>query len=776
MIIIKKIGFLLLFALLLFVPGCSNSAISLEQFEPEMKSGNEPFSLKSNSFEADVVLDGYLDDAMWEDENTIQLGSFDDSDIENNTYGAIVGSSNNYSGTKRAIIKMFRGKVGFHFGFEVKDRDICYKALEDGDSAIWTDNILVNICSAIDGATMPMSDDYYFMVTAFNNTCFRRGANAPGMWGGFTGVLDYQAAIHHDETGECGFGVELVVPYDQIGVNKDSPIGITFKSCDRDSQTKQVVEKDWYYNNSFHGFNTPNSYIIWSGDNELFNYYDYQMPPVSIKGSVIDYVTKEPINGLQVDQTTTDDNGAFMLNNINANEDYRIVVQGDAILDNQSYLVLKNQMRASNGGIVNITIKVISKAHVVTRQVKGTVSFHKDLNDCVVVIDDNEVQVNPDGTYSIDCGFTEDKKTITVKEKGKNFGVSSDISIEEIEAPELIRDFRLPVLDKYPSVFGKGNDIKSYIGWTADGLYCRFESKTATNGYGIAISNDDETGQLFLYHQIGTLCITDYYKQVWNYANPSTYGIDASWSENKDGEKIACFEIPFELLNLEQASAVKVIPFEYALTGEFAYYHDESNKFYTFGSKEMLKQYPTFDENGKLTFAAPDVVTSSYNIDTFGKSNAKCKYEYVTGSVEGIKVTITYEAKDGLWGYGIIFGNQEKEVGTCDLYALGYGTMDHKIYGDWNWKGNYRFTTYYDVTSSEFTEDGKSVVTMFYPLSVLNGENYNLDVGESIGIQLFEYVNDSSGNLYGCYNTISIDGEQARFDTGINNFIIWNIK
>ncbi|MCX4314388.1 MAG: hypothetical protein OSJ83_11130, partial [Clostridia bacterium] len=85
---------------------------------------------------------------------------------------------NDYAGSKRAVIRMFRGTVGFHFGFEVRDTDVTYLKQEDGDSAIWSDNILVNLCTAIDGATIPMSDDYYFLVTAYGNYCFRRGANA----------------------------------------------------------------------------------------------------------------------------------------------------------------------------------------------------------------------------------------------------------------------------------------------------------------------------------------------------------------------------------------------------------------------------------------------------------------------------------------------------------------------------------------------------------------------------------------------------------------------
>ena len=40
-------------------------------------------------------------------------------------------------------------------------------------------------------------------------------------------------------------------------------------------------------------------------------------------------------------------------------------------------------------------------------------------------------------------------------------------------------------------------------------------------------------------------------------------------------------------------------------------------------------------------------------------------------------------------------------------------------------------------------------------------------------MQFFEYVTDSSGNLYGCYNCVTSDGALVPFDSGVANFIKW---
>ena len=150
----RKILFYVFAAMLavsLCLCGCTADGYDYPEYSVDKTSGNDDFDSDSNSFAADVVLDGYLTDERYTESDVITLGSWDNSDAENQTFGAIVNDVNDYANTKRAIIKMFRGEIGLHFGFEVKDSDLAYSSLEDGDPAIWTDNILVNLCTAIDG-------------------------------------------------------------------------------------------------------------------------------------------------------------------------------------------------------------------------------------------------------------------------------------------------------------------------------------------------------------------------------------------------------------------------------------------------------------------------------------------------------------------------------------------------------------------------------------------------------------------------------------------------
>ena len=135
--------FAALLALSLCLCGCTAGAYDYPDYSADKSSGNDDFNSDSNSFAADVILDGYLTDERYNQSDVVSLGSWDNSDVENQTYGAIVNDVNDYANTIRAIIKMFRGEIGLHFGFEVKDSDLAYSSLENGDPAIWTDNVLL---------------------------------------------------------------------------------------------------------------------------------------------------------------------------------------------------------------------------------------------------------------------------------------------------------------------------------------------------------------------------------------------------------------------------------------------------------------------------------------------------------------------------------------------------------------------------------------------------------------------------------------------------------
>lgn len=767
---------------LLIAAGCNvASGPQYSTYEPNKPEGDGGFDFPSNSFAADVVLDGYLNDDRWNGADVISLGSWDNSDVESETYGAIVENTLDYANTKRGVIKMFRGEIGLHFGFEVKDGDVSYFRLENGDAAIWTDNVLLNLCTAIDGGTIPMSDDYYFLVTAFGNYCFRRGANAAGMWGAWSGVLDYETAVHYAEDGETvtGFGVELVVPYTQIGIEKDSPVGLTFRSCDRVSETGNMIEREWWYKDGVHHFNTPNEYVIWGNDNNLYSYYDYQMPAVTVQGTAVDYISGNALAGVTLAEgVTTDANGNFKIENVNANEDLVLTASGGALLGEQTYTVPRDKMRVLKGGTLTITPAFLTETNKITQTVKGKITSLGEVAGATVKVGDAQTTVAADGSYSLECEFDRTVMTMSVTAAGSTAAYETEIGVLEAVSGEVVRDIELPVMSKLLN-FGEADDIETYLGWTNTGLYVRMQGVNPTNGYGVAYSADGATGKVVLYHTFGTMCVTDFVNQSWNYAPPASFGAEAEQRTDAQGRKVFTFVIPYETLGIEYGVSIKIAPFEYTSAGPFAWFADENGKSYPFGNIDLLETYPTLSADGSVTFVQPtppptETVLSTYSIGKFGKTNATALFEKVDGETDGIRVTITYTTADGFWGFGVMFGDSVN--GITQLYVPDYGTIDHRTYGNWTWNGNYLAASALGVTASGTTVDGVTTLTLFYSYETLQSANYGLNINadsKEIGLQMFEYVMDASGNLYGCYNCINVDGNPLAFDTGVANFVRW---
>lgn len=787
-------------AVLLFA-GCADKnppSPTYPEYTPEYVDGDGDFGFDSNAFSADVTLDGKLDDARWQEADVVALGTWDNTDVDNGEYGAIVNNTANYATTKRAIIRMFRGTVGLHFGFEVRDADVTYLRQADGDDAIWSDNILLNLCTAIDGGTVPMSDDYYFLVTAFGNTCFRRGANAAGMWGAWSGVLDYEASLTYetdettgalvlDETTHepivTGFGVELVVPYAQVGLSKDSPVGVTFRSCDRVSAQNDMYEREWYYKGGAHEFNTPNGYIIWGEDNELYSYYDYAMPNVTVQGVLSDYVSGEPLADVQVGGVTTDANGAFTLQNVNANVDLTLTAHGDSLLGDQSFTISRDKMRVLKGGTLSVGEKLLTKANTVTQTIRGVVTSAGSLTGATVRVGDTVTNVAADGSYSLQYTFNAAVATMQVQATGSDVAFVKEIPVSRALSGAIVEDIELPVMTLLPDAFGASGNARAYLGWTRDGLFVRVTNKGTTNGFGVAYSVDGQSGNVALYHALGTMCVTDFVSQSWAYVAPESLGVDAYQETLSDGTAVYTFVIPYGAHGIPQnASDLKIAPFECRPDYSFAWYADENDVSYPFGNIETLAKYPTLAANGEVTFVPPPpplTVESAYDITTFGKSEAVAKFEKVSGAQNGIRVTITYTAgRSGFFGFGVIFYDAVAAKGITQLFAPSFGTVQHRAYGDWAWSGDsYVAPATVGVEQSITTKDGKTVLTLFYDFDTFAWADYGLDItatSQQIRVQMFEYVDDASGNLYACYNTISnASGDPLAFDNPAN-MIVWN--
>ena len=156
---------------------------------------------------------------------------------------------------------------------------------------------------------------------------------------------------------------------------------------------------------------------------------------------------------------------------------------------------------------------------------------------------------------------------------------------------------------------------------------------------------------------------------------------------------------------------------------------DENGRVYQFGAIELLEGYPVLTANAEYKVSAPETVLKTYESEAFGKGEAVVKFEKIESTTSGIRVTINYTANSAIFGYGIMLSDGENAI--TQLYALGFGTIDHKTYGDWAWAGNYQPATDLGVVAVE----GEGVVTLFYSYETLASYGLNI-TAESESIKL----------------------------------------
>ena len=434
-------------------------------------------------------------------------------------------------------------------------------------------------------------------------------------------------------------------------------------------------------------------------------------------------------------------------------------------------------MRVLNGGTLTVTPKLLTKKNKITQTVKGVITSLGKVEGATVKIGKEETTLSADGRYSLDCVFDQPVLKMSVSAAGSDAVYETEIAIGDAVKGEVEKNLELPVMSRLSQKFGTNKTAEGYLGWTKEGLFVRIIGTEPTNGYGVAFSADGKKGTVVLYHSFGTMCVTDFVTQSWEYAPPSSYGIDAEKLTDSRGRNIYTFVVPYEKLGIGYGEALKIAPFEYTSAGPFAWYEDENGVSYPFGDAEFLTKYPTLSADGAISLIFPETVLSGYRIGAFGKTNATALFEKVEGQTDGIRVTIDYTPADGFWGFGVMFFDFSSGKGITQLYVPGYGTIDHREYGNWAWNGNYVPASSLGVLSSEKTADGKVSIELFYGYAVLQGEKYGLGISADtldIGIQMFEYVLDGSGNLYTVYNCINgEDGTPLPFDGGAASFIKW---
>ena len=127
-----------------------------------------------------------------------------------------------------------------------------------------------------DGSSKVQSDDIQINIGAHGKTRIFVGSN--GTWGSWNGLLDYEINLRgtlNDATDEDnGYSVELMIPYAQVGIDKNSMFGVAVGHVARGKDsTHETLQYTWgglVYEGSFVDPQVPRSYIVSLG-NEFYS-------------------------------------------------------------------------------------------------------------------------------------------------------------------------------------------------------------------------------------------------------------------------------------------------------------------------------------------------------------------------------------------------------------------------------------------------------------------------------------------------------------------------
>ena len=294
---------------------------------------------------------------------------------------------------------------------------------------------------------------------------------------------------------------------------------------------------------------------------------------------------------------------------------------------------------------------------------------------------------------------------------------------------------------------------------TSTGLKIEYKAKEDNNSFGYGACLDlPGTDYSVLLATTGNIAFQAYQNWTWDYKLPSAVG--ATVSRVQDGEyMVSTFEFADATLGItEETATIGILLFEVvnANGAQYGIYNTESNIAID-GGVSNFREFRFKEE----------VALVSKDFEAFGQSNATINLSVYAS---GIRITINSTPSANTFGYGVMFGNLSTNVGTTDLYAIGYGTVDHKTYGDWNWQGNYVAPSTVGIEARETTDGDNKTVVLFYSYETLSALGITKDTAE-FGVQFFEYVTGGTANLYENYNCINIDGTPKAFDTGVANFV-----
>lgn len=396
------------------VPGTGKLHEDVRDYDSSKQTSGAAFDYDGNYKAPELEVDGKADDEQWKQTEVLTR------------YGKGDGVS----------VKAYRGNDALFFLFEVQDKILLTEGNSNDDAVTRSDSIEFYLDTLADGGPKPQNDDYQINLGIHGKTRIMQGSGAG--WGNWNGLIDYEVSLNGTlndgvEENDEGYSVEVMVPYSQIGIEKDDTIAISFGQVDKTGPGANVGT-DWnWYGWTYDGFlrepQTPENYVLFDKDCNLLSRDKEERPAADMAGYVIDSITKEGVSGATVTTViggkssvkTTDDQGYFVFEKVDSDLSYEISVEKEGFFKNV-ITVTRDELRAVNGGRVLKTIEIKDENKVPKTIIRGKAKNVLDgyVGDVTVKVEGTVLSTvaGADGSFEISGVPAEKDVTLILSKDG----------------------------------------------------------------------------------------------------------------------------------------------------------------------------------------------------------------------------------------------------------------------------------------------------------------------------------------------------------------------
>ena len=370
----------------------------------ELVNNHDPFDYPGNFEAPELLVDGIRDELY----NT--KGS--------QTLYIDKGSEHELSAT------FYRGEKALFAYFEVKDNNILSYGDSAGDDVTHGDSIEFYLDTKNDGGKRPQTDDFQFNFGVHNKTRIMQGSGYE--WGNWSGLVQYEnivnGTLNNKDDVDTGWNCEVMVPYKELGITKDSILGVALGRVDKFGQGN-AVETDWkWYGLTFEGLfvepQTINNYISLVGN----KFYKRENVPL-IK--TVSGVVKDSAGNVLADvkvksgtlESTTDATGKFTFLNYSFLNDNEFIFTKEGYVS-RTIKITKVEAQEFENDVVIEDVVLSNENQETKTTFKGSIKNIKNglLEGVTVKFGTLETKTTKNGEFSLDVSFKGEAKIEFIKD------------------------------------------------------------------------------------------------------------------------------------------------------------------------------------------------------------------------------------------------------------------------------------------------------------------------------------------------------------------------